>query len=112
MDGRRFDDITRSVGRFTSRREVIKGLAGTALAGVVAVRAVGGAGAATLSCNSNEKCEAKCGRENAICCNGKCILGGCGPDRSLNLRTCTCCRVDERGRPTNTGCTAAKYCGA
>ncbi len=116
MDSRKFDEITRSLAGSKSRRGVIRGAAGAALAGLVAFRAVGvgaqeeDAGGAT--CNTNEKCEAKCGRESALCCNGRCIFGGCGPDRVLNPRNCKCCRVDERGRPTNTGCRAPKFCGA
>ena len=112
MDGRKFDDITQSVVQSKTRRGMIKGLVGAALAGVIAVRGAAGAGAETVRCNSDEKCEAKCGHESAVCCNGTCVLGTCGPDRKLNPKTCTCCRVDERGRPSGSGCTAPKYCGA
>ena len=112
MDGTKFDSVTRALATAKGRRSLIKGLAGAALAGGAAIGGAAGAAAATVSCNTDEKCEAKCGRESALCCNGKCILGGCGPDRALNSKTCKCCRVDEQGRPTNTGCTAPKYCGA
>ncbi len=112
MDGRRFDEVIRSLGTATDRRGVIKGTAGAALAGLVGLVGSRSAGAAdTVRCNTGEKCEAKCGTEAAECCNGQCIRSGCGPDRALN-RKCECCRVDERGQPTNTGCRAPKFCGA
>ncbi len=119
MDDRKFDKVTKSLSAAADRRGVIKGAAGAALAGLVALVGARSAGAAVTCpadrpgarCNTDEKCEAKCGRESALCCNGTCILGGCGPDRALNLRTCQCCRVDERGQPTNTGCRAPKCCG-
>ena len=112
MDGTKFDSVARALAATKGRRSLIKGLAGAALAGGAAIGGAAGPGAATVSCNTDEKCGAKCGTERALCCNGKCIRGGCGPDRALNLATCKCCRVDEVGRPTNTGCTAPKYCGA
>ncbi len=117
MDSRKFDEVTKSLSTAVDRRGVLKGTAGAALAGLVALVGVGRTGAQEedsggATCNTDEKCEAKCGRESALCCNGRCIFGGCGPDRVLNPRNCKCCRVDERGRPTNTGCRAPKFCGA
>ena len=110
MDGRRFDDVMRSASRLKSRREVIKGLAGAALAGAVVVRGAASAGAAPVSCNSSDKCEAKCGTEQAICCNGQCIHAGCGPDRALNQRTCQCVLTNDDPRRRKS--IAPKYCGA
>jgi hypothetical protein len=88
------------------RRDVLRGLFAVApLLALGSQRAM----AETVSCNSNEKCEAKCGTEHALCCNGRCILAGCGPDRNLNLRRCQCERRTRRGKVR---VTPPKYCGA
>jgi hypothetical protein len=54
MEERRFDELTRALGRGASRRQVLKGLLGTALGGVLAsigIRAPRAVMAATLTCN-------------------------------------------------------------
>ena len=113
MDGRRFDEATKALGNPASRRGVLKGAAGGALAGLVALVGAGRAGAEErVACNSDEKCEAKCGREDALCCRprggdqGFCIRG-CGPNRVLNQR-CQCVRVTDGG----TFKTGPFFCGA
>ncbi len=113
MDAKKFDDVTRLLGSSMGRRGLLKGTAGAALAGVVTAARVGRAGAQEkVKCNSDEKCEAKCGREDAVCCRAKgsrdayCIRG-CGPNRVLNQR-CQCVRVTDSG----TYKTGPYFCGA
>ena len=97
MDSRKFDEVVRSLGTAANRRGVLKGAAGAALAGVFGLVGARRAGAEEfVACNSTEKCEAKCGREDAVCCKGRCIRG-CGPNRVLQPRTCQCLRVTDRG---------------
>ncbi len=107
IDRRRFDEVTKFLGTGANRRSMIKGTAGAALAGVFALAGLQRTEAAQVSCNSKEKCEAKCGRESAECCNGTCVRG-CGPNRTLHPRSCKCIRVTDGGS-TKTG---PFYCGA
>ncbi len=112
MDARKFVEVTRALGSGASRRGVIKGAAGAAIAGLSALVGVQRADAARVACNSDEKCEAKCGREDAVCCRPSgapkayCIRG-CGPNRVLNQR-CQCVRVTDSG----TYKTGPYFCGA
>ncbi len=108
MDKRKFDEITRSLGAATDRRGVLKGTAGAALAGLVGLVGAGRAGAETVACNTDEKCEAKCGTETATCCNGRCV-NGCGPRRFRHPSTCKCCKRSRSGR---FNCVGPNFCGA
>ncbi len=109
MDGRKFDNVTRVFAESKTRRGVLKGMAGASLAGLMAAIGVGRAGAEEkLACNTNEKCEARCGTEAAQCCNGFCVKG-CGPNRSLNPRTCKCVRITRSGQLRKSG---PFFCGA
>ena len=112
MDQFRFDALTKTFARGTSRRSVIKGAAGGAVAGLVALVGVKGGGAATATgtvrCNTHEKCEAACGAERATCCNGECVRP-CPPRYFRSAMNCKCIKIFLDGtkdiRPPT-------YCGA
>ncbi len=107
MDGRRFDEVTKTLGNAANRRGVIKGLAGSAVASVLALRAAAPADAAPgRKCNNDNQCQNFCDNERASCCNGQCV-GKCGPKRFLNGK-CRCCRR-RRGKTT---CERVNGCGA
>ncbi len=79
MDQERFDQITRTLAAGQSRRRLLKGLAGTALGGVLAAVGAGEAGAKGPCKTPNTKC----GRgKNAVCCSSNQVCNGdgtCGP---------------------------------
>ena len=108
MDGGRFDAMSKVLASGGSRRTALKALAGGALGGAFALAGLRGTTAAVLACNSKEKCEAKCGNEFAECCNGACV-GGCGPNRARNPRTCECVRITRSGKRRSSG---PNFCGA
>lgn len=92
MDGQRFDDLTKVLAT-TSRRQVVKALAGGVASGLLALLSGQEAGAA--SCRGQPDFT-PCG-ECKHCRNGRCVAGFDG----LNCRTCgTCqngrCRGDDR----------------
>ena len=77
MDHQRFDAITRAMAGGTSRRRVLKGLAGGALGGLVSLIGIGGAEA--RRCRPiGRNC-----RAHADCCTDHCNNDG-------NLYQCTC----------------------
>ena len=85
MQDWRFDDLTRSLGKATSRRGVLKGLLG-GVAAVVMGRAVGAPDAAAAGC-SKEQCRQNAMREtilyqstacNNICSDHRLLLGCIG----------------------------------
>ena len=108
MDGRRFDKMSKALASGASRRSALKGLAGSALGGAFALAGLRGTTAAVAACNTDEKCETKCGSEFAECCNGACVAG-CGPNRARNPRTCECVRITRNGRRRSSG---PNFCGA
>ncbi len=66
-----------------------------------------GANAGGETCNTDGKCESKCGVEKATCCNGRCVRG-CGPRRFRNPNTCKCCKRTRSGR---FDCADPNFCG-
>lgn len=96
MDGRRFDEFTRAIGTInsSSRRRVIKALAGGTLGGLLGVRrareaaaackpvgaaCAGNAACCTQACVDNVCCRrtgAACSPNDA-CCGGRCLNGRC-----------------------------------
>lgn len=107
MDAQKFDQITKSLVAGRSRRQIIKGLAGGSLAGIVALVGVRESKAEGVRCNNDNQCRNKCDRDSARCCNGQCVRG-CGPNRTLSLQTCECLRVKDGG----TFRTGPNFCGA
>jgi hypothetical protein len=82
MEERRFDDLTRALGRATSRRQVLKGLLGTAAGGILAsvgLRAAKPASAAK-SCDVDllQQCQNKA-YQTDIECNQRCKAADAGP---------------------------------
>jgi hypothetical protein len=68
MDGDRFDDLARGLSAAPSRRALLKGLAGGALAAALAALGAEGAGAGHFGCRHVGK---PCAR-NGQCCSGRC----------------------------------------
>ena len=86
MDGRRFDDWTRTVTAGVSRRSAAKALAGGAMAATMAL--LGSRQAAAVVCRGTDRL---C-RRDAQCCSNRCITG-----------RCDC-------KPRGTGCSLDKAC--
>jgi len=76
VDNKRFDDIAKSIASLASRRSVVKGMVGGAIAGVVGLRESYAAGmrSAGQICRKNEDCASKT----------------CGPKDTTGRRRCTC----------------------
>ena len=90
MDADRFDTLTRSlVGAATSRRRLLAGVAGSALAALAAALGAAGVGATHYGCRHVGK---PCGKDRQ-CCSGRCR--GRGGDKT--------CRAHDAGN-----CTVAK----
>ena len=71
MEGKRFDDVTRalSAAGATSRREILKGIAGSAIAGALALVGVRDAAADHGTCrHDGERCVT-----GSECCSGRCV---------------------------------------
>ncbi len=73
MDHDRFDDLTRALASTTSRRTVLKTLAGSAAGGLLAMLGVGDTAAAPVGCKASGK---SCKRGDQ-CCSGVCVNGVC-----------------------------------
>jgi hypothetical protein len=107
MDADRFDAVTRSlVDGGTSRRWVLKWLAGSTLAALAAALGLGNAGATHTGCYHVGK---HCTR-NGHCCSGRCRgRKGAKTCRAHGVGTCT--REKEYCRTFATGCGGgACYC--
>jgi hypothetical protein len=112
MDGNRFDEYTKALATGVSRRQVIKALAGGALAAVFGARAAPAAEAAPTcrvlgeSCRTDATC---CSGQNLFCqqigetgarrcecetgftaCGGVCVSISCPPGAQFNPATCSC----------------------
>ena len=74
MDQDRFDDLTRALASTTSRRTVLKTLAGSAAGGLLALLGVHEAAADDTCKPTGKKC-----RKGAQCCSGNCEAGVCAP---------------------------------
>ena len=86
MNQDRFDDLTRTLASPTSRRTVLKTLAGSAAGGLLALLG-GGEAAADDTCKPVGK---KC-RKAAQCCSGVCTDGTCvTPPTPGNQFECAC----------------------
>jgi hypothetical protein len=70
MDSERFDGLVRSFGQIRSRRQTLRGLAGVAAAGALAL---GGPAASANDCKRNGK---PC-KKNRQCCSDNCSSGTC-----------------------------------
>ena len=69
MDGRRFDGFTRGLASATGRRQVIKGIAGSAVAGALALVGLREAAADHGLCrHDGERCVT-----GSECCSGRCV---------------------------------------
>ncbi len=89
MDGQRFDELTKSLARGTSRRRMLKGLAGGAMAVLL------GRGVRDVAAGGTFTCGAGVGAcpSGLICCSGSCKnlrtdpnnCGRCGRVCSTNL---------------------------
>jgi hypothetical protein len=98
MDGQRFDRWARAFAAASSRRGLIKGLAGTLVAGLVAADIE-----ETEAANSCQRCDKKgrcvpktdgtlCG-QCGVCAGGQCVAGNaarCGPCKKCNTSTFHC----------------------
>lgn len=78
MDSSRFDDVTKALATGQPRRQIVKGLAGSALASVLAWFGMGETAAARCR-DVGENC-----RANADCCERNCI------QTDENSRQCAC----------------------
>ena len=114
MDSRRFDDLAKALATGTSRRGMLKGLAGALAGGTLAfaggrranaARGYGrfctsGAQCATGYCkvypNGNGRCFCPPG---TMLCNGQCIVDTCPPGHFLNT-SCQCQVVPPPPPPT------------
>ena len=73
MDQDRFDDLARTLASTTSRRTVLKSLAGGAAGGLLALLGVGEAAADPAGCKRN----GQKWKEPSQCCSGTCANGTC-----------------------------------
>ena len=117
MDGHRFDGLTRTLAGGTSRRQVLKLLAGGVAGGLAGVLGAGNSGAAPRCkrvgqrCHTNADCcpeqnQTICSATSGQCeacpagtalCGGQCVAG-CTGGLVLDPTTCTCsCPPGTRG---------------
>ncbi|CAN5600949.1 hypothetical protein BH23CHL5_BH23CHL5_23750 [soil metagenome] len=71
MDGNRFDGLTRAMARGTSRRTVLRGIAGGAAGGGLAAIGLQRVAGAQVDATCPGLSDAECG-EGSICCAGVC----------------------------------------
>lgn len=88
MDGRRFDDLTRTLGAEASRRRVLAGLAAAAFGAL-------GVGRARAQPGPGEPCGSAICRPGEFCCNESCgtcapIGGACTLERCADPPTVPC----------------------
>jgi hypothetical protein len=76
MDSSRFDTLTKVLARSSSRRQMLQGLAATALGGVLASLGIKQVGASPLS-DPKEPCENVTCQPGQICKGGKCVTDPC-----------------------------------
>ena len=81
MDPTRFDDLTKALASSTSRRQVLKTLAGTAAAGLLALSGIDQVFAKPCvkpghHCKTTDCCRS--GNFTGGCCNGRCCPSGQG----------------------------------
>ncbi len=137
MNQDRFDDLARTLASTTSRRTVLKTLAGSAAGGLLALLGVGDTAATPGGCKASGK---KCKEHDQCCsgdcvngtcaacpsgsklCNGSCIpqndcCGGCGSGQTCENGVCvtpqaqpTCVCNDGTGDPFTFSCVALSQC--
>ncbi len=78
MDDHRFDDFAKALATGSSRRRVLKGLAGSAAAGLLSLVGVAGTDAKPKAGRGCKRAGKKC-RADAQCCSGTCdpMTGTC-----------------------------------
>jgi hypothetical protein len=74
MEPSKFDDLTKALATSTSRRQALKTIAATTLAGLLGLGSIGTAFAMCQpfrhACGNNQQC---CSN---VCCNGTCCASG------------------------------------
>ena len=123
MDGQRFDSITKAIVNASSRRQLIRGIAGSAVAGALALVGAGNSADARRcrvvgqNCRSNaECCERFCDTETFQCAcptgTNLCVtnpprqqcLAACTGGRVFDPETCECeCRLGAQPCPSPGG---------
>lgn len=90
MDGKRFDDLSRAVASISSRRRVLRGLVGGALASVIGVR---GADAAAYKRGLGQICRKPGDCESNVCTPDGTGRSRCDCPASSTICNGACCQT-------------------